>query len=226
MPAPPRFFDAGAPTPSSTPRVAIGPIDLAALAARSVPPDSCRSTRDDYHQLTAATSCQTHADCRSLPGLLLPGEALMCNLFVNAGAADMLGSLASHWQSACAGGGYCGQAAGPAGCVAGTCAEVCVGRYLPACPPGCDWFASYDFVEGHPCATNIQCIAADGRHCLCNGGVVTCAADAPTTPDCPFTCMPTSFDAGAPPPAADAGTGAAADGASASDASDAGEGGG
>jgi hypothetical protein len=219
MGAPARFFDAGAPPPSSAPQVAIAAIDLVALAARSVPPDSCRSTRDDYQQLAAATSCQTHADCRSLAALVPPGEALMCNLFVNAGAADMLSSLAGHWQATCNGGQYCGNATGPAGCVAGTCAEVCVGRYLPPCPPDCRGF---DVVEGHSCAINIWCVADDGRRCVCNGGVVTCAADAPPTPDCPFTCIPSTVDAGATPGGADARTDGGADGADSSDASDGG----
>lgn len=189
-------------TAANTDKVAIAPIDMTALAARSVPADSCRSTRDTYHQLLGDRSCQIDVDCRVAAGLALPGEPPACGVSLNAGAADVVAALANRWRTACIDADTQCPPLNDGGrirCLQGRCTTSCFGSDVPVCAISCRRSPGGDFIEGSPCTGSTDCMSDDRRRCVCTGSVVTCASY-PSLPDCPYDCLPL------PDGGADAGT--------------------
>lgn len=178
-------------------KLRIAPIDLAAVAARPSAPGGCRLRRDAYHADLAGTACVTDSDCAVVAALGLPGEApptSSCGVYLNQAAAADVRTVSQGFADLCQGGPLPCATPDPPGCVEGQCAAICVGASLPYCPPNCTQYPGVDFAEGDACNTNIVCFAADGRRCHCATDTltVTCAADLPLSPSCPYSCRPSA----------------------------------
>jgi hypothetical protein len=103
-------------------RIRIAPIDPAVVAMRPPAATGCRALRDTYHAFAQMTACTADSDCQALPGLALPGETFVCDIYVNRSvSAAAYTTLANQWEATCLGGEGSCPPAKPAACSAGTC---------------------------------------------------------------------------------------------------------
>lgn len=167
-------------------KIALGPVDPAAIAARADSPSGCRSLRADYRALIAPSTCVTNADCVGLRGIDIPGDPLACQIETNAGSAALLARVESAWSAACVvGPQYCATAH-PAVCVAGTCAAACADVELPVCAPAC---IAAETEVGNQCGPGGTCLSSDGKNCSCVDGGISCVAPNRPSADCPLYCL-------------------------------------
>jgi hypothetical protein len=180
--------------------IRIGPVDPAAIAARTATPDGCRQARDAYRALAQSTACASDADCQALPGLSIPGEVSTCTLFVNQSVTPAQAmAVVSQWTA-----GQCASAGPPclpplgAVCRAGACAELCAGVPLPSCETSCDYYAKDPDGVCHTiffdCGGSSEqchptCTTADLQRCVCkNNNTVVCEPRPLIDPTCPLPC--------------------------------------
>jgi hypothetical protein len=180
---------ASPPPTAAAPKVRIGPIDRAAVAARAPSADGCRALREDYETLTASATCASDLDCLGRRALPIP-TTTACDIDVNVGAASMIEELNEKWLASCQPSYQtsCSGYAQPAVCREGRCAPVCPGVVLSACAAACTSVQTP--TDGQECGTTYfpPCRRPDGATCACDLMRIKCTS-ASTVGGCPLACI-------------------------------------
>ena len=117
------LVDDGRPQLSSAARMEYVPISPADIDARP-PIAGCRELRDEIRtQIAAARACASDAECKSIVGAPIPGDATVC-LTVNRASESRLAGYATRWRASCAIDHTIADCAAgmPPRCLAGICA--------------------------------------------------------------------------------------------------------